>query len=97
MSIRSCCVAIQDMDGVSHTVEVTAATQCEARSVRTIKKPWARLNQQNQQLKLVGGCNAINSRIIFQEVEGALRGSGFVSWRHRTVHTPESSAVRGFA
>ena len=30
MPVRSCRVAIQDMDGVSHTVEVTAATLYEA-------------------------------------------------------------------
>src|SRR6202158_3116742 len=30
MSVRSCRVTIQDMDGVSHTVEVTAATLYEA-------------------------------------------------------------------
>src|SRR5207245_5840214 len=30
MSVRSCRVTIQDLDGVSHTVEVTAATLYEA-------------------------------------------------------------------
>jgi hypothetical protein len=30
MPVRSCRVTIQDMDGVSHTVEVTAATMYEA-------------------------------------------------------------------
>lgn len=30
MPVRSCRVRIQDMDGVSHTVEVTAATLYEA-------------------------------------------------------------------
>jgi hypothetical protein len=30
MSVRSCKVTIQDMDGVNHTVEVTAATFYEA-------------------------------------------------------------------
>jgi hypothetical protein len=30
MSVRTCRVTIQDMDGVSHTVEVTAATLYEA-------------------------------------------------------------------
>src|SRR5260370_24634565 len=30
MPVRSCRVTIQDMDGVSHTVEVTAATLYEA-------------------------------------------------------------------
>jgi len=30
MPIRSCRVTIQDMDGVSHTIEITAATLYEA-------------------------------------------------------------------
>jgi hypothetical protein len=30
MAVRSCKVTIQDMDGVSHTVEVTAETLYEA-------------------------------------------------------------------
>jgi hypothetical protein len=30
MPVRSCRVTIQDMDGVSHTVEVTAATLYES-------------------------------------------------------------------
>ena len=30
MPVRSCRVTNQDMDGVSHTVEITAATLCEA-------------------------------------------------------------------
>jgi hypothetical protein len=30
MPVRSCRVTIQDLDGVSHTVEVTAATLYEA-------------------------------------------------------------------
>ena len=41
------------------------------RSVRTIKKLWARLNQQNQQLDLVGGCNAMKSRDL--EIWGRVR------------------------
>ena len=30
MPVRSCKVTIEDMNGVSHTVEVTAETLCEA-------------------------------------------------------------------
>jgi hypothetical protein len=39
MALRSCRVTIQDKDGVSHTVEVTAATLYEAVAAATSGSP----------------------------------------------------------
>jgi hypothetical protein len=47
MSVRSCRVTIQDMDGVSHTVEVTAATLYEA-VAQGLAALWQRMGSEHR-------------------------------------------------
>jgi hypothetical protein len=68
MTVRSCRVTIQDMDGVSHTVDVTAATLYEA-----VAQGVAALRANEWVGGIVEGLNVIKVSVSDVRVEHELR------------------------
>jgi hypothetical protein len=92
MSVRSCKVTIEDMNGVSHTVEVTAETLYEAvalgmAAIRT--KEWV--------TGIAQGLNPVKVRVTNVAVEHEVRLMDFTKWLGRSGGSPrERRNANGF-
>jgi hypothetical protein len=89
MSVRSCKVTIQDLEGVTHTVEVTASTLYEAvglgmAAVRT--EEWAS--------GIAMGLNSVKVRVSNVSVEHEVRLMDFTQWLDRTGGSPREISDR---
>ena len=82
MPIRSCRVTIQDMDGVSHTVEVTAATLYEAvaQGLAICGNEWV--------AGIAQGLNVIKVSVADVRVELEVKLMDFTKWLERTGESP---------
>src|ERR1700739_335303 len=88
MAMRSCRVTIQDLDGVSHTVEVTAATLYEAgaQGVRAIRvNEW-----------VAGVAQALTVRVSVSDVrvEHEVKLGDFTKWLERSGGSPREVSDR---
>src|SRR2546425_10595867 len=75
MSVRSCRVTIQDMDGVSHTVEVTAATLYEA-----VAQGLAAIRGNEWVAGIAHGFNAVKVSVADGRVEHEVKLGEFTKW-----------------
>jgi hypothetical protein len=82
MPLRSCRVTIQDMDGVSHTVEVTAASTYEA-----VAQGLATLRGNDWVAGIAQGANVVKVSVADVRVEQECGGSG--DW---SAETPAPNA-----
>lgn len=93
MAVRSCRVSIADLEGVIHTVEVTASTLYEAvalgmAAVRT--EEWAN--------GIAMGLNSVKVRVTNVPVEHEVVLKDFTKWLDRSGGSPrEVSDRRRFA
>src|ERR1700722_20330844 len=89
MTVRSCRVTIQDMDGVSHTVEVTAATLFEA-----VAQGLAAIRGNEWAAGIAQGLNVVKVSVANVRVEHKVRLMDFTKWLDRTVGSPREVSHR---
>jgi len=89
MPVRSCLVTIQDMDGVSHTVEVTAATLYEA-----VAQGLAAIRGNDWVAGIAQGVNVVKVSVADVRVEHEVKLMDFTKWVDRTGGSPREMSDR---
>src|SRR5438270_4590089 len=89
MSVRSCRVAIKDMEGVTHTVEVTAATLYEA-----VAQGLAALRGNEWVAGIAEGFNVVKVSVADVRVEHEVKLGDFTKWLERTGGSPRDLSQR---
>ena len=89
MPLRSCRVTIQDMDGVSHTVEVTAATLYEA-----VAQGLAAIRGNEWVAGIAEGLNVVRVSVADVRVEHEVSLRDFTKWLERTGGSPRETSDR---
>ena len=89
MPARSCRVTIQDMEGVAHTVEVTAATLYEA-----VAQGIAAIRGNEWVAGLAQGLNVVKVSVADIRVEHEVRLMDFTKWLERDGGSPRESSDR---
>ena len=89
MAVRSCRVTIDDTDGVSHTVGVTAATLYEA-----VAQGLAALRGREWVDGIPQGPNVIKVTVAEIPVEHRVRVSDFTNWLARPGRSPREVSQR---
>src|SRR6266851_2320236 len=80
MPVRSCRVTIQDMDGVWHTVEVTAATLYEA-----VAQGLAAIRGNDWVAGIAQGVNVVKVSVADVRVEHEVKLMDFTKWGDWTL------------
>lgn len=89
MPVRSCRVTIQDLDGVSHTVEVTAATLYEA-----VAQGLAAIRGNEWVAGVAQGLNAVRVAVADVRVEHEVKLMDFTKWVEKTGGSPREMSDR---
>ena len=89
MRVRSCRVTIQDMDGVSHTVEVTAATLYEA-----VAQGLAAIRGNEWVAGIAQGLNVVKISVADVRVEHEVKLMDFTKWIERSGGSPREMTER---
>jgi hypothetical protein len=89
MAMRSCRVTIQAMDGISHTVEVTAATLYEA-----VALGLAAIRDNEWVAGIAQGLNVVKVSVADVRVEHAVKLMDFTKWLDRTGGSPREVSDR---
>jgi hypothetical protein len=89
MSVRSCRVTIQDMDGVSHTVEVTAATLYEA-----VAQGLVAIRGNEWVAGIAQGFNVVKVSVADIRVEHEVKLGDFTKWLDRPGGSPREVSDR---
>jgi hypothetical protein len=89
MSLRSCRVTIQDMKGVSHTVEVTAATLYEA-----VAQGLAAIQGQEWVAEIANGLNVVRVSVVPVRVEHEVKMMDFTKWLEKRGGSPREASDR---
>jgi hypothetical protein len=89
MALRSCRVTIQDLDGVSHTVEVTAATLYEA-----VAQGLAAIRGNEWVAGIAQGLNVVKVSVANVRVEHEVKLMDFTKWLDRTGGSPREVSDR---
>ena len=89
MAIRSCRVTIQDTEGASHTVEVTAATLYEA-----VAQALAALRGHDWVAEIAQGVNVARVSVSDVRIEHEVRLGDFSRWLNRTSGSPREVSDR---
>jgi phosphoribosylformimino-5-aminoimidazole carboxamide ribonucleotide (ProFAR) isomerase len=89
MPARSCRVTVQDMGGVSHTVEVTAATLYEA-----VAQGLAALRGNEWVARIAEGFNMVRVSVAGVRVEHEVKLGDFTKWLERTSGSPREMSER---
>lgn len=83
MPVRSCRVAIQDMHGVSHTVEITAATLYEA-----VAQGLAAIRANEWVAGIAQGLNVVKVSVAEVRVEHEVKLMDFTKWLEKNGGSP---------
>jgi hypothetical protein len=89
MPVRSCRVTIQDIDGVSHTVEVTAATLYEA-----VAQGLAAMRGNDSVAGIAHGHNAVKVSVADVRVEHEVKLVDFTKCVDRAGGSPREVSDR---
>jgi hypothetical protein len=89
MPVRSCRVTILDLDGVSHTVEVTAATLYEA-----VAQGLAAIRGNEWVAGVAQGLNAVKVAVADVRVEHEVKLMDFTKWVEKTGGSPREMSDR---
>src|ERR1700676_3749527 len=89
MAVRSCRLTITDMEGPSHTVEVTAATLYEA-----VALGLAALRGHEWVTGIPEGLNPVKVRVTNIPVEHEVKLQDFRSWLNRHGKSPREVTER---
>jgi hypothetical protein len=91
MPVRSCRVTIHDMDGVSHTVEITAATLYEA-----VAQGLAAIRGNEWVAGVPEGLNTVKVSVTDVRVEHEVRLMDFTKWLGKAGGSPRERLVIGY-
>jgi hypothetical protein len=89
MPVRSCRVAIKDMDGVKHTVEVTAETLYEAVALGLVAvrgNDWV--------MGIAQGLNIVEVSVVDVPIKHSVKLQDFNAWLERTAGAPREISKR---
>jgi hypothetical protein len=89
MRVRSCRVTIQDFDGVSHTVEVTAASLYEA-----VAQGLAAVRGNDWVAGIAQGLNVVKVAVADVRVEHEVKLGDFTKWLERKNGSPPEMSDR---
>jgi hypothetical protein len=89
MPVRSCRVTIQDMEGVSYTVEVTATTLYEA-----VALGLAAVRGNEWVVGIAQGFNPVKVRVTEVPVEHEVKLMDFTKWLERKGGSPREVSDR---
>jgi hypothetical protein len=89
MAVRSCRVTITDLDGVAHTVEVTAATLYEA-----VALGLAAIRSDEWVAGVAQGLNTVKVRVAEVPVDHEVKLADFTKWLERAGGSPREVAGR---
>jgi hypothetical protein len=89
MPVRSCRVTIRDMDGVSHTVEVTAATLYEA-----VAQGLAAIRGSEWVAGIAQGLNVVKVSVADVRVEHEVKLTDFTRWVEKRGGSPREMSDR---
>jgi hypothetical protein len=87
--IRSCRVTIQDLDGVSHTAEVMAATLYEA-----VARGVAALRGNEWVAGIAQGASVVKVSVADVRVENEVKFADFLKWLDRPPRSPRDVSAR---
>jgi hypothetical protein len=89
MPVRSCRVSIKDMDGVKHTVEVTAETLYEAVALGLVAvrgNDWV--------MGIAQGMNVVEVSVVDVPIKHSVKLQDFNAWLERTAGAPREISKR---
>jgi hypothetical protein len=89
MPVRSCRVSIKDMDGVKHTVEVTAETLYEAVALGLVAvrgNDWV--------MGIAQGLNVVEVSVVDVPIKHSVKLQDFNAWLERTAGAPREISKR---
>jgi hypothetical protein len=89
MAARSCRVTITDMEGVAHTVEVTASTLYEA-----VALGLTAIRGNKWVTGIPDGFNPVKVRVMDIPVDHEVRLKDFTSWLERRGNSPKEVTDR---
>jgi hypothetical protein len=89
MPVRSCRVTIEDMDGVSHTVEITAATLYEA-----VAQGLAAIRANEWVAGIAQGLNVVKVSVADVRVEHEVKLMDFTKWLEKNGGSPREVSDR---
>ena len=89
MSLRSCRVTICDMEGVKHTVEVTASTLYEAVAFGLVA-----IREQDWAGEIAEGLNTVDVSVTTVPVVHSVKMQDFNKWLSRKGGTPSDISQR---
>ena len=89
VAIKTCLVTIKDMDGVSHTVEVTASTLYEA-----VAQALAALSGRDWVAGIPQGLNPVKVSVADVRVEHEVKLGDFTKWIERKGGSPREITDR---
>jgi hypothetical protein len=89
MPVRSCKVTIEDLNGVSHTVEVTAASLYEA-----VALGMAAIRGDEWVTAIAQGLNPVKVRVMNVAVEHEVKLRDFTKWLDRDGGSPREMTER---
>ena len=89
MPVRSCRVTIQDLEGVSHTVDVTAMTLYEA-----VAQGLAAVRANDWVAGIAEGLNAIRVSVSDVRIEHEVKIGDFTKWLEKTGGSPREISER---
>jgi hypothetical protein len=89
MPVKSCRVTIQDLDGVSHSVEVTAATLYEA-----VAQGLAAIRGNDWVVGIAQGSNTVRVSVANVRVEHEVRLMDFTNWLEKPGGSPREVSDR---
>jgi hypothetical protein len=89
MPVRSCRVTIKDMDGVKHTVEVTAETLYEAVALGLVA-----LRGNDWVMGISQGLNTVQVSVVDIPIEHSVKIKDFNDWLERRTGAPSEISKR---
>ena len=89
MAVRSCKVTLRDVDGVAHTVDVTASTLYEA-----VALGMAAVRTEEWVNGIAMGLNSVKVRVTNVAVEHEVQLKDFTKWLDRTSGSPREMSDR---
>jgi hypothetical protein len=89
MPVRSCRVTIKDMDGVKHTVEVTAETLYEAVALGLVA-----LRGNDWVMGIAQGMNTVQVSVVDIPIEHSVKIQDFHEWLERSTGAPREISKR---
>ena len=89
MPVRSCRVSILDMDGIKHSVQVTAETLYEAVALGLVA-----IRGNDWVMGIAQGMNTVQVTVVDIPIEHCVKIQDFHNWLERTTGAPREISKR---